>query len=63
MSESKDKAKGKAQEVKGRAKEQIGETVGDHRMQAEGRAEQVAGKAKVTAAEAMRRMKKHGDDM
>jgi uncharacterized protein YjbJ (UPF0337 family) len=41
-----DKAKNKAQEVKGKAKEAAGKTVGNERLEAEGVADQTAGNAK-----------------
>ena len=41
-----DKAKNKAQEVKGKAKEAAGKAVGNERLEAEGKADQVAGNAK-----------------
>ena len=40
-----DKAKNKAQEVKGKAKEAAGKAVGNERLEAEGKADQVAGNA------------------
>ncbi|MET9433382.1 CsbD family protein [Streptomyces sp. NPDC006551] len=56
------KAKGKAQEMKGKMKKGVGDTVDDRGMQAEGRREETTGKAKSKAAEAMRRIKKHGHE-
>jgi uncharacterized protein YjbJ (UPF0337 family) len=41
-----DKAKNKAQEVKGKAKEAAGKAVGNERLEAEGKADQVAGNTK-----------------
>ena len=38
-----DKAKNKAQEVKGKAKETVGKAVGNERLKAEGVADQAAG--------------------
>ena len=40
----KDRVKGKAEDIKGRAKRQVGEWTGDKKTQAEGAAEQVKGK-------------------
>jgi uncharacterized protein YjbJ (UPF0337 family) len=40
----KDRIKGKAEDVKGRIKRQVGEWTGDTKTQAEGAAEQVKGK-------------------
>jgi uncharacterized protein YjbJ (UPF0337 family) len=40
----KDRIKGKAQDVKGRVKRQVGEWTGDEELQAEGTAEQAGGK-------------------
>jgi uncharacterized protein YjbJ (UPF0337 family) len=40
----KDRIKGKAQDIKGRAKRQVGEWTGDEELQAEGTAEQAGGK-------------------
>jgi uncharacterized protein YjbJ (UPF0337 family) len=40
------KAKGKKEQVKGKAKEAIGRTLGNERMEAEGRAEQSKGDAR-----------------
>jgi uncharacterized protein YjbJ (UPF0337 family) len=40
----KDRVKGKAEDVKGRIKRQVGEWTGDEKTQAEGAAEQVKGK-------------------
>ncbi|CAM5742459.1 CsbD family protein OS=Streptomyces alboniger OX=132473 GN=CP975_32400 PE=3 SV=1 [Streptomyces alboniger] len=40
------KAKGKKEQVKGKAKEAIGRTMGNERMEAEGRAEQSKGDAR-----------------
>ena len=41
-----DKAKNKAQELKGRAKQQAGEATGDEDLQAEGQADQAKGSLK-----------------
>jgi uncharacterized protein YjbJ (UPF0337 family) len=41
----KDRIKGKAEDVKGRIKRQVGEWTGDTKTQAEGAAEQAKGKA------------------
>ncbi|KNB50490.1 CsbD family protein [Streptomyces caatingaensis] len=40
---AKNRAKAKAEQVKGRVKEAAGSAVGDRRMQAEGRAEKIKG--------------------
>jgi uncharacterized protein YjbJ (UPF0337 family) len=40
----KDRVKGKAEDIKGRAKRQVGEWTGDKKTQTEGAAEQVKGK-------------------
>jgi uncharacterized protein YjbJ (UPF0337 family) len=40
----KDRVKGKAQDIKGRVKRQVGEWTGDEELQAEGTAEQAGGK-------------------
>jgi uncharacterized protein YjbJ (UPF0337 family) len=40
----KDRIKGKAQDIKGRVKRQVGEWTGDEELQAEGIAEQAGGK-------------------
>jgi len=40
----KDRVKGKAEDIKGRIKRQVGEWTGDEKTQAEGTAEQVKGK-------------------
>ncbi|MCU1311082.1 MAG: CsbD-like protein [Candidatus Angelobacter sp.] len=40
----KDRIKGKAQDIKGRVKRQVGEWTGDEELQAEGTAEQAGGK-------------------
>ncbi|MGW0465153.1 CsbD family protein [Streptomyces sp. NPDC003027] len=56
------KVKGKAQEMKGKMKKVVGGAVDDPGMKGEGRAEEVTGKARSKAAEAMRRMKKHGHE-
>jgi uncharacterized protein YjbJ (UPF0337 family) len=41
-----DKAKNKAEELMGEAKEKLGEVTGDHQQQAEGQADQVKGNLK-----------------
>src|SRR5690348_17912201 len=41
-----DKAKNKAEEMKGKAKEAAGKTVGNERLEAEGKADQAAGNVK-----------------
>ena len=41
-----DKAKNKAQEMKGKAKETVGKTVGNERLEAEGAGDQAAGDVK-----------------
>ena len=43
---AKDKAKNKAQELKGRAKKQAGQTTGDEYLEAEGQADQAKGSLK-----------------
>jgi uncharacterized protein YjbJ (UPF0337 family) len=43
---AKDKAKNKAQELKGRAKKQVGRATGDERLEAEGQADQAKGSLK-----------------
>jgi uncharacterized protein YjbJ (UPF0337 family) len=43
---AKDKAKNKAQELKGRAKKQAGKATGDEDLEAEGRADQAKGNLK-----------------
>ena len=40
----KDTVKGKAEDIKGRVKRQVGEWTGDDKLQAEGTADQAAGK-------------------
>jgi uncharacterized protein YjbJ (UPF0337 family) len=45
----KDRVKGKAQDIKGRVKRQVGEWTGDEELQAEGTADQAGGKVQNAA--------------
>lgn len=47
-----DQAKGKAKDLKGKAKEEIGELTGDQKMKDEGRAERMEGKVQETWGDA-----------
>ncbi|MCB5169499.1 CsbD family protein [Streptomyces bambusae] len=55
------KLKGKAEQVKGKAKEKTGDMTGDESMEMKGKAEQAKGKVEESAADAAHRMKRMTD--
>lgn len=61
MADFMDKAKNKAQEFGGKAKEKAGDAMDDREMQNEGKADQAKGEAKNKAAEAGDKLKEKGD--
>ncbi|MFF4367039.1 CsbD family protein [Streptomyces sp. NPDC001594] len=52
------KIKGKAEQLKGKTKEEIGDMADDRTMEMKGKAEQAAGRAKESQADAAARMRK-----
>ncbi|MCU1306557.1 MAG: CsbD-like protein [Acidobacteriaceae bacterium] len=59
----KDRIKGKAQDIKGRAKRQVGEWTGDEELQAEGTAEQAGGKVQNIAGKVKDAVRNVKDDI
>ncbi|MEU3405112.1 CsbD family protein [Streptomyces sp. NPDC006670] len=55
------KIKGKAEQLKGKTKEEIGDMADDRTMEMKGKAEQAAGRAKESQADAAARMRKIHD--
>ena len=53
---NKDEVQGKAEQVKGAAKEKVGEFTDDPDLEAEGEADQIAGKVQEAAGTARRRV-------
>ncbi|MBW5484642.1 CsbD family protein [Streptomyces bambusae] len=58
-----EKAKGKMDQLKGKAKEAVGKATGDDRMQAEGKMDQAKGKAKETMGKAKDRARGIDDSL
>jgi uncharacterized protein YjbJ (UPF0337 family) len=59
----KDRVKGKAQDIKGRVKRQVGEWTGDEKLQAEGTADQAKGKVQNIAGKAKDAARDMKDDI
>jgi uncharacterized protein YjbJ (UPF0337 family) len=59
----KNRIKGKAEDIKGRVKRQVGEWTGDEELQAEGAADQVAGKVQNIAGKVKDAARKAKDDI
>ncbi|MER7952510.1 CsbD family protein [Streptomyces sp. NPDC096079] len=55
------KIKGKAEQVKGKTKEQIGSMTDDESMEMKGKAEQVKGRVEESASDTAARMRKMGE--
>jgi uncharacterized protein YjbJ (UPF0337 family) len=59
----KNRIKGKAEDIKGRVKRQVGEWTGDEELQAEGAADQVTGKVQNIAGKVKDAARKAKDDI
>lgn len=60
---NKDEVKGKAEQVKGAAKDKVGELTGDPVLEAEGEAERVVGKVRETAGTVRRKTEEVVNDV
>ena len=63
MSSTTDKIKGVANQVGGKIKEEVGEAVGNERMQGEGMAQQIKGKVQQKVGEAKSTIKDAADEI
>lgn len=54
---NKDQVEGRAEDVKGKIKEAVGDAVGNDRLKSEGQVDQVAGKTQATVGDAKEKVK------
>jgi uncharacterized protein YjbJ (UPF0337 family) len=63
MGANEERAKGKAEEIKGHIKHGVGSAIGNEQMEAEGHADEATGQARQDAAKAAERVKGAGEQL